>query len=81
MKQNNPWKRASILLGIVVLALIIADTINLVKERNDEELQKELKYESGKNFLDFAKVNMLEEVCNIDQRVCCNTKTGICHRV
>ena len=78
---KNPWMKATIILGTALLIMFLADAVNEVKKTNDYQSQQEQLYESGKYFLDFASENHLGEVCNIDQRVCCNTQTGECWRV
>jgi predicted negative regulator of RcsB-dependent stress response len=73
-KQNNPWIMATLVLGLLVLLLI---ALNYYQER---QLEKE-KFNVAMEFMKFAQENQLEEICNIEQGVCCNTHTGECYEV
>jgi len=68
---ENPWVRFTILLGIVI-ALLIA------YQYYHESVLKDQKEQMVLNFLEFAQENKFSELCNIEQSVCCNTRTGEC---
>jgi len=72
-QQSNPWMRATIVLGIIILLLMVYNYLPSTKERQQEKVVL--------NFLEFAQENNFAELCNIDQRVCCSTRTGDCWEV
>lgn len=67
---ENPWVRATVILGVIILILTIYNYLPSTIEKQKEK--------AVLNLLEFAQANKFAELCNIEQRVCCNTQTGIC---
>jgi len=74
--MKNNWKTATIIFLIIFVCLIIID-LPIVKNKIQEKQNKK----TIENFINLIQEKQLGEVCNLDQGVCCNTKTGQCYRV
>lgn len=78
---KNPWMKMTMILLIIFIGAMLIQGYRDYKESTNKEIELNKTIESGKFFLDFAMENHLGEVCNIEQRVCCNTITGVCVKV
>jgi len=72
--MKNFWKILTFLLGILCLVLILT---NYFDNRAEE---KEIK-ESYESLLELSKQNQFAEICNLEEKVCCNMKTKECYKV
>ena len=71
MKTSNPWKVATIVLGIIFLMLIVQ---SIYEDRNEQQTDEEIITSVAL----FADNNNLTNACDLESGICCDMIKRVC---
>ncbi len=75
--KNNPWKKITIILGVILTIMFLIEMAEEIKQNNLEDEQ----YERVLSFVEYIEKNGYQDMCHLLQDLSCDTPTGDCYNL